>query len=60
MSRFPVPAEAVERKNRKVVCPQDRQLVILCGGHSPVGQQQRQLGRSPAQQHCRFDQRCGL
>jgi hypothetical protein len=51
VSRFPVPPKAVESKNREVICPQDGHLVILRGGHRPVGQQQSQLGCSPAQEH---------
>ncbi len=57
---FPVPPETVERKNREVICPQDGHLVTLRSGHRPIGQQERQLGRSPTQEHRRFHQRCGL
>jgi hypothetical protein len=52
VSRFPVPTETVERKNREVICPQNSHLVVLRGSHRPIGQQERQLWRSPAQEHC--------
>jgi hypothetical protein len=48
MSRFPVPTETVERENREVVCLHNGQLVVLPGGHRPIGQQQRELWRAPA------------
>jgi hypothetical protein len=56
VSRLPVPTETVERKNREVVCLQDGRFVILGSGHRPISQQERQLWRSPAQEHRRLHQ----
>jgi hypothetical protein len=54
MRRFPVPTKPVKGKYCDVICAEHSHRVVLRSGHRPICEQERQLGRSPTQQHRRF------